>query len=145
MPSALRDASNKAGPKKGRSRSPAKRRAKPAANTAAAAAATAAAAAHAAPTAGGSKAGAALLAAMAPQHREVSRLLYRDFCQQVRAQEANPPAAFYAYSSALRGCVWSQVRFGSSVQLNRGKCDGFLRDYALLPPVRARHTPPAAV
>jgi hypothetical protein len=48
------------------------------------------------PTVDGAKAGAALLAAMAPQHREVSRLLYRDFCQQVRHKQAG---------IHLRGCV----------------------------------------
>ena len=99
MPSALRDASNMGGPKKGRSRSPAKRQPKPAASaprvvaaaapgaaaTAAPAAGTAAAKPAATkPTPDGAKVGAALIAAMAPQHREVSRVLYRDFCQQVR-------------------------------------------------------------
>ena len=111
MPSALRDASNKAGPKKGRSRSPTKRRAKPAASTAAAstaAAHTAPAAAGAKqaagkPTVGGAKAGAELLAAMAPQHREASRLLYREFCQQVRHKQA--AVLRLRVMSALRNCL----------------------------------------
>ena len=56
---------------------------------------------------GGAEAGAALFSEMTPQHREAVRFLYRDFCQQ--------------------------VRFGSSVAMNRGKCEGFLRDYDLQP------------
>jgi hypothetical protein len=57
--------------------------------------------------AAGAEAGAALLAEMTAQHREAARFLYRDFCQQ--------------------------VRFGSSVAMNRGKCEAFLHEYGLQP------------
>lgn len=53
----------------------------------------------------GAEVGAALLAEMTAQHREAARFLYRDFCQQ--------------------------VRFGSSVAMNRGKCEAFLHEYGL--------------
>jgi hypothetical protein len=118
MPSALRDASNnRALAEKRRQSSPSKR----AANAATAGAKkTSAATASPAPTdapvgaaaavkprRNGPEVGAALLGQMAPQHRDAARLLYRDFCQH--------------------------VRFGSSVAMNRGKCEGFLSEYGLQP------------
>ena len=52
-------------------------------------------------------AGAEPLGQLQPQHRDIVRLLYREFTQQ--------------------------VRFAASVPMNRGKCEGFLREYGLFP------------
>ena len=61
----------------------------------------------AATAAAAAAAGAELLGQLQPQHRDIVRLLYREFTQQ--------------------------VRFAASVPMNRGKCEGFLREYSLFP------------